>query len=247
MHDPASTVLCLPGLGANLRLFEPQLAAFEHAFVPAWPVGDEDMQSVADLADRMLDTLVHDGLWPEDGEGPVLVGFSFGGQVALCIAKRCVERRLPTPRALVLVSTPRSAEQITPRFHSLVKWSKRMPPWAMAAIARMTLAKPFARMCKLDPERTRSLVMMAGELDGEELKTQARLAGDWDFTSDDYAALDAAGVEVLHIHANEDPVIPAPPANTPGLTLIDEKAHLLTWTHADAVNAAIGEALATRD
>jgi len=236
-HPP---IILLPGLGANFRLFTPQLANFESSIVPAWPDNNEPAP-IDREAERLATNLQREGRL---NAPPVLVGFSFGGQIALSIARAAIHDRAPKPAAVVLVSAPRTADQLTPAFKRRAALTNACPAPLLRPLARLILAPAFARTLRLERQHADQVKAMARELDTQELKHHARLARAWNFNKQDHQQLQNAGIPVHHIHASQDPVIPPPPTPTPGLTLINERAHLLTLTHTTSVNAIIERAVA---
>lgn len=244
--SPRSIVL-LPGLGANARLFGPQLEAFgdRHApkttepFVPSWPDPIEPGRGVEGVAERLGKDLQARGALDR---GTVLVGFSFGGQVALSLARQAIESGGAVPAAIVLLSAPRRTSQLTRRFRVQVAAAGLLPNAAIAFAASELVAGPFARACGLDHEQTLELQRMAAELDVPQFRRLARAACRWRFEAEDERALRDAGVRILHLHSRRDPVIPPPPQDC-DFEAIEESAHLLTWTHADRVNGMIEDAL----
>lgn len=238
--SPGSLVL-LPGLGANRRLFAPQIGRFgDHpTIVPEWPRAFNPRLGVEALADRLRTVLAARGaLDPRS----VLVGFSFGGQVALSMARQTVEAGDPAPRAIVLVSGVRRTSQLTARFRLQVAGSRLLPDAAIAFAASGLVAKPFARACGLDHEQALELQRMAAELDVPTFRRLARAACRWTFEEGDEHRLVEAGVRIHHLHSLRDPVIPPPPADA-AFDAIAEPAHLLTWTHESLVRRTIEDAL----
>lgn len=240
-----SSIVLLPGLGANARLFRPQLEAFagDGALVPDWPTTIEPTRGVESVAESLARSLREVGRLHE---GTILVGFSFGGQVALSIARRAVEENAPAPRAIVLASGVRRTAQLTRRFRIQVAASRLLPDAAISWAAPELVARPFARVCGLDHKQALELQRMAAELDLPQFRRLARAACRWRFEADDERRLAEAGVRILHLHSRRDPVIPPPPAAVP-FEAIDEPAHLVTWTHAERVNGLVENALAIRD
>lgn len=230
-----TATVCLPGLGADDALFTPQADAFADTVVPAWPDTD-GVRSVEGLASSLLTRLRADGHWTP---GTTLVGFSFGGQVALSMTRLAIERDAPLPCALVLVSSPRSSEQITRAFRTQVACSRVIPSGLIAWAARTLVAPGFARACALDDEQTEELRAMARRLDAPLFKRLAQLSTQWSFDESQERAILDAGVKIRHLHSLHDPVIPAPPRGTAGVDFLPQRAHLLTWTHADRVNAMV--------
>jgi pimeloyl-ACP methyl ester carboxylesterase len=232
-------IVLLPGLGANRRLFTPQIKAFVEARVQDWPTPDAAHPDRPDaFARKLLENL-------DLGERAVLVGFSFGGQIALSAARLLAGDRSGRRLAVVLISAPRTHRQLTDAFHRRASVVRRTPRWALRPIATMILAPLFCRSLGLRGPIARTVRLMASELDPGELVHHAALARAWSFTEDDHRSLAHAGVTVRHLHAVRDPVIPPPEPGVPGLTRIDERAHLLTLTHTDTVNAAIRDAAAS--
>jgi pimeloyl-ACP methyl ester carboxylesterase len=172
------------------------------------------------------------------------VGFSFGSQVALSMTRRLLGRGESPPRAIVLVSGLRRTSQLTSRFRLQVAASTLLPDAAIGWAAAELIAQPFARACGLDHEQTLELQRMAAELDVAQFRRLARAACRWQFEDTDERRLREAGVRILHLHSERDPVIPPPPASIDGVERLTERGHLLTWTHADRVNRMIERALA---
>mgnify|MGYP006273391041 FL=1 len=250
MPNTNPPIILLPGLGANFRLFTPQLAAFPTTIVPAWPASDANTKANAKTrpaapidreAERLAVTLEREGRL---NAPPVLVGFSFGGQIALSLARAAIHDRAQRPAAVVLISAPRTTDQLNASFHRRAVLTAACPAPFIRPVARFILAPAFARTLRLPREHAAQVNAMARELDPRELKHHARLARAWNFTDQDHRKLRSAGIPVHHIHASADPVIPPPPTTTPQLTILNERAHLLTLTHTNTVNAVIERAIA---
>lgn len=245
--DPSPTsspsIVLLPGLGANARLFAPQLEAFAErgAFVPEWPEAIDPRRGVDGVAESLAGTLQASGRLHRDA---ILVGFSFGGQVALSLARRMLDRGNTPPQAIVLVSGLRRTSQLTSRFRLQVAASTLLPDATIGWAAPELIAKPFARACGLDHEQTLELQRMAAELDVPCFRSLARAACRWRFEDADEQRLREGGVRILHLHSSRDPVIPPPPASIAGVERLPERGHLLPWTHAARVNTLIEQALA---
>ena len=205
-----SAIVCLPGLGADDALFSPQLKAFDNALVPEWP-DTAGVRTVEGLASSLLTCLRAGGHWTR---GLTLIGFSFGGQVALSVTRLAIQREAPLPSKLVLLSSPRSPEQITRAFRAQVRLSRVLPSGVVAWAARTLVAPRFARACALDEAQTEDLKAMAKRLDTPLFKRLSQLATQWDFDEEHEHAITGAGVKLQHLHSLQDPVIPAPPRST---------------------------------
>jgi pimeloyl-ACP methyl ester carboxylesterase len=228
-------VICLPGLAADRRLFAPQLAAFGSARVPDWPAagGSTTLPGFAAALRRSLEA---QGLWSPE---TILLGFSFGAQVALTMTLGAPRDGAAFPRAILLVSGLWTAEQLTPRFRRQTAVGRLIPNRTLRWAARTLVAPRFACGCDLSPEQSATLLEMARDLDAAQLKRHSRLAARWRFSPSDLGHLRDAGVRLAGIHARRDPVIPPPNGPPPECKLLDDGVHLLTWTHAEEVNDLI--------
>ncbi len=232
--EPAS-ILYLPGLGADHRLFRPQLDRYGGE-VAEWPevdLRDGERRGLERFVATLLDDLHRRGRW----RGRLLVGFSFGGQIALSLARLACEQGLPAPGGLLLLSAPRRTEQITRRFRRQVAAAAWIPGGLLRWAARTVVAPRFGRVCGLDASQQRELQRMAAALDPNSFRRLARIAAAWSFDAADEARLSATPIR--HLHATLDPVIPPPPESLRGVVPIAGTAHLLPWTHADRVAEAI--------
>ncbi|MEM7621873.1 MAG: alpha/beta fold hydrolase [Planctomycetota bacterium] len=227
----------LPGLGADHRLFRPQLAAFKNTICPRW-IQPKRGDSLAGYARRFAAAMlpeVHGAAGDGRSHAPyVLCGFSFGGMVALEIA-----RHLPAasrPAGVILIAGVRSKRGVSNAFRVQQTIGSRVP----SAIAHTMIAGPltslFAKRDGLNPEYTRLLKEMASDIDTAFLFWAARACASWQHDG-------VVPVPVAHVHGRRDPVIPYVPH--PGLqggeaTLLDA-GHLISWTATSDVNAFIAE------
>lgn len=235
----------LPGLGADHRLFIPQLKAIEQTSVPAWLDPQRDPHShqpetITHYAARYARHLHDHGTL----ESPyALVGFSFGGQMTLEIARHLLtdQSDISLPTAIVLISAPRTSDAITERFRKQQRMARYIPNTVMRLGLRL-IAPRFARMHDLDARWTRILKDMARDVDLPMLRWGARAAAEWAFTERDAQRIQSSGIPIHQIHAEEDPIIPYIARHADAT--IAGKAHLLAWTHADMVNEFILQAVA---
>ena len=230
MQPQAPTrLIFLPGLGADHRLFKPQLAAFKNSACPKW-IPHQREASLASYAARFAATL-------PASDPPVLVGFSFGGMVALELARILpVERR---PLGVVLISGVRSARAVSPAFKAQQAIGSLIPH----AIAHTLIAGPlttvFAKRDRLDAQQATLLREMASDIDTRFLFWAARACASW--THDGRVP-----VPVAHIHWQHDSVIPyvPHPSLQGGEAELVDAGHLISWTAADEVNAFIARSVA---
>lgn len=217
-------IVVLPGLGADGRLFGPQLEAFDSATVPAWIV-PRDREGLGAYALRFAESAVE----PAAGEDWIAVGFSFGGMIALEMASRLpVDRR---PRAVGLISGIRSRRSVTRLFRAQVAVGTALP----GSLARPLIKGPasafLSRMCGLGPSERDALRSMASDVDWDFLRWAARACCVWGFDG-------RCPVAVSWMHGSRDRVVPyvAHSEFNDALDLLDDGSHLLTWTRAERVN-----------
>jgi pimeloyl-ACP methyl ester carboxylesterase len=204
----------LPGLGADPRLFHHQKRTFKGAFTPIW-IEPLKRESLARYARRWAECL-------KLKKGCVLVGISFGGMVALEMAKWV------QPKAVLLVGSCRTPRSVP--FY--LRFLGGFPGWPVVA---KLLARIFPRQ--------------RGWFLGVEQKDQLDLLMKMFFATPNsflFWTLEAirgwAGVEtstcpVHHIHGRKDRLIPC--RNVRPDQVIEEGGHTIILTHPKEVNAFI--------
>ncbi len=210
-------LVLVPGLGADHRLFGPQLARFgDRVHVPAWPEpgrGDDCAAYAGRLADA-LPAAIADAR-------PVLAGMSFGGQLVIEMARRV------DASAVAVIAGCRRPSHLPARFAIARRAGAPVPAPIARAVLR-GLAGVFARRERLDAEATRLVRAMAADVDPGPLRTLARVCADWRDESPPPAPLHA-------LHGDRDWVIPLVPG--PEVEVIAGARHLLPLTHPDRVDA----------
>jgi pimeloyl-ACP methyl ester carboxylesterase len=210
-HRPINLVM-LPGVGADERLFGPQLEAFPAMTIPPWiePCGGE---SLPDYAGRLARSI--------DAQRPLVVGgVSFGGMVAYEMA-----RHLPVD-GVVLIASCRTRAGIRSSLRGL-RWLHRLLP-----ASSVRLVRPFApwgvRVLWQVPAAYRRLCIdMFNDCDPRFLKWALQAILNWTPSA-------APDVPVHQIHGQRDRVIPA--ATVAADQFIADGGHLINLTHAAVVN-----------
>lgn len=198
-------------------MYAPQLAAFPRLEVPLW-ITPQPRESIPEYARRMAERI--------DAKRPFFLGgSSFGGPVALEMA------RILRPLAVFLLGSFRSARSI---------------PLAFRCAARVAAGMPGPLLRAVHAVNCRSTYMF-GDLDGRQhaMMVSMMRAADPRFiqwggaTLTRWAGVAELTMPVRHIHGGADRIIPCkrvqPDVIVPGA------GHLLNVTHADAVNAFIGD------
>ncbi len=207
-----------PGLAADERLFGPQLAAFPEFSVPPW-IEPQDKETIESYAERLAETL--------QPVAPYWIGgFSFGGMLALEMAAKL----RPRPRGVLLLSGVRGRHQLTANFKQRVAVASLIPEQIQKMFYE-PFAERFAQNEGLDEAHTKLLVSMARNCDPKFLRWASQAAANW------FAALDLAGIRVVHLHGEFDRVIPD--VRKQATHTIAGAGHLITLTHAEQVNAIL--------
>lgn len=215
-------LILIPGMGADARIFRAQSAAFPQLRTPAWiePSRNETLPTYARRFARSIDP--HQPCY--------LGGASFGGVVALEMAAHL------NVRAVFLIGSVRSPREMA--------WSVR----AMRPLARLALALPYpvvssmARTClqtsgNASTIATRSLLTQIADADADFLRWGTRAILGWQ------PSPDIGRVPIHQIHGGRDRVFPASLSKAD--VIIPDAGHLLSVTHADAVNQFIAQRMSS--
>jgi pimeloyl-ACP methyl ester carboxylesterase len=208
----------LPGLAADERLFGPQMEAFPGTVVPPW-IAPLDKETIESYSERLAESL-----------RPIapcwIGGFSFGGMVAL----EMVRHLKPRPKGVLLICGVRGRHQLTADFQQRVAVASLVPE-QIQKLFYEPFAEQFARGEDLSEANTKILVSMARNCDAKFLRWASQAAANW------FAALDLAGVRIVHIHGERDRVIPD--VRHQATHTIAGAGHLITMTHPNEVNAIL--------
>lgn len=211
-EPPKTPLILLSGMGADERVFQPQLEAFANLRVLKWiePLRDEPLES---YGRRMAEQV--------DPHQPCFIGgASFGGFVALEMAAHL------NAKACFLIGSVRSPLELPP----LIRTAR--------IAAELTRALPFGLMCKvagvganlgerwLRPE-TRCFLQQVSAADPWFLRWAARAVLTWSPTP-------VTTVPIYQIHGRRDRVLPS--RYTYPDELLPGAGHLLSLSHGALVN-----------
>ncbi len=215
-QDSPHRLWFLPGLAANHKLFAPQLAELPEAQVLEWipPEAEESLAAYAQRWSQHLD------LGPKD----ILVGMSFGGQVALELAKH-----LPL-KACLLISANRRSQEIRSQFRLQAKVLPRISD----SMLRQTFLKVGIPLLKrwesLTDQQVQWLEEMVEEMDTSFFRWATQAAAEWDY---EFQASDFQ-MPLYQIHGEKDTIIRI--QNQDEVELLAGASHLLTFTHSKEIN-----------
>lgn len=213
--SPASPLVLISGLAADARVFAPQRLFFPNLVVPPWPVPLAG-ESLDAYCERFAADLAH-------YEQPIIGGASFGGIVALHLA------RYMKPQAVILIGSIKAPSEIPPWFRAtrFLRHLIRFVPvrWLQCLAFPLTSRFPsrfaphlggiVSQFCHADPAVFR-------------WSLQALL--EWS----EPPILDCP---VHHIHGARDLVLPA--RYTKPNALIARGGHVISLSHSREVNEFI--------
>ncbi len=212
-------VVVFPGLGADARMYTPQLAMFPQLRVVEWHTC-EIGGSIDAFARRLASTL--------NGLGPVILGgSSFGGFVAWELAKY-----LDT-QALVLLGSASTPRAVRRHLRWLLPAARFVPSAAhvMMKVSAPAVAPAFGAQ---SPGQRQVFSTMMRSTPTAFMTWATRAVASW-------VPAENAGVAVHRLHGRRDQII-APPT-TSGAVILEDAGHLPTLTHPDAVNAFLRRCL----
>jgi pimeloyl-ACP methyl ester carboxylesterase len=209
-------VFLFPGLGADQRLFEYQTRALSEVVVPKW-LEPLEGESLGAYAKRWAESL-------EFGPEDCLGGMSFGGQVALELARHL------KPKCVFLIASHRRASEMSSLFKLQSRILKGLPDRVVRSTL-LSIAIPKLQSDEnLQPEVIELLRGMTEDMDMDFFRWSVSAAANWDY---EFKAHDFS-MPIYQIRGEGDNVIPNP---KPGESEVVKGAkHLINYTHPEEVN-----------
>lgn len=216
LHE-TQKIHCISGLGADERIFaHVKVEGTELVHLP-WPQQDEhdDMAAYAKKVSAMI---------PE--ENPVLLGVSFGGMLAVEIAKQ------RSVRKAIIVSSAKTGSEVT-HFTGLNKWivKHKMVPAFMFTWPHPYVLYLFGAATDEEKELMRGIIKSS---DGKLVRWALKAIQEWHN--------EMATTNVVHIHGDADKIIESKCVRAD--YWIKGGTHIMLYNRADEINEIIKKELA---
>lgn len=210
---------CLPGLGVDRRIFD-RCDFGDHEVIKLdWPVMPRG-STLTDYARKMAALVDQD-------EPHVLLGLSMGGMVAQEMAA------ITRPARVIIVSSWKGPWEM-PR---LIRWLRPLRPERLLTEWMMRRCVPLIRImrAKLGMETadaTTHVQRMMARWPARQIRVMTRAVLDWP---------GARVNDLVHLHGDRDALMPLRHIRDP--IVIPGGTHIMVYTLADAVSAAVRELL----
>lgn len=209
-------IYVISGLGADERVFYKTDFANNNVVFLKWVLPEKN-ESIENYSLRLAKKILH--------KNPVLVGLSFGGMMAMEVAKHI------TTEKIILISSAKTRNELPPFYRAVGKINlQKIIPSFFLLRANVFSNWAFSNRT-LDDKKM--LDRMMRETDIVFLKWAIDKILHWQNTT--------VHKNVVHIHGSKDRILPF--KNIKTSSVINNGAHLMIITQADEVNAIIREVL----
>ncbi len=214
----------LPGLAADEKLFSYIDNANYELVVPQW-LSPNEKESLEEYGQRWSESF-------DFKEGDIIGGMSFGGQVALELAKHL------NFAAVILISSHRSHQEISDQFRVQQRLLQNLPETAVRVGLKSVGIPTLNRQEGLKPIEVKWLQEMVDRADFNFLRWSAWAAANWkySFSKEDFQ------MPVYQVHGEHDPIIKIP--DYQDCFYIKGAKHLINYTHPEEIKKWLGEKLA---
>jgi len=214
-------IYCLSGLGADQRIFK-NLAIPQTNLLPlGWVLPQQKSEGLNEYARRLAVNIKH--------EQPVLMGVSFGGMMAIEIAK------LIPVKAVILISSIKSSQELPfwMKFFGKCKAEYLLPSVPLKSIKPLSAIRPIQNyFLGADTAET---IAIANEfrdnVDPLYLKWSLRNIFNW--------KNEWSPPQIFHIHGDKDKLFPI--SKVKPTHVIKNGGHFMVMSHFDEINKIVAE------
>lgn len=232
------TLVFLPGIGADHRLFKYQTAVFPNSYAADWidPLPEESLEQYAVRFAEAIRLELH----PPSSSPIIVCGLSLGGMMAPYVAHEL------GAAGYILLASIRQPEQFPRQYYFDWRLMRLCPPFRTARLfvvrllARFFLCFPCLVRCFVSPEIVHAFV----KTPLSRWAGLSRMMFDWAYCNRAYRSRQheknlpcATGKPTLHIHGTNDWLLPIRLTH-PDIRL-EGAGHLPVLTHPDPVNENI--------
>lgn len=214
-------VYCLSGLGADHRIFRNLSIPETDLLHLDWLLPIRKSESLDDYAKRLAANIRH--------EHPVLIGVSFGGMMAIEIAKQ-----IPV-KAVILISSVKSAEELPVwmKFFGKCKAEYLLPSVPLKSIKPLNAIRPIQNyfLGAHSPEAIAIANEFRDNVDPLYLKWSIRQIFNW--------KNNWAPAQVFHLHGDNDKLFPI--SKVKPTHIIKNGGHFMVMSHCDEINKILCE------
>ena len=221
MKKKPDHIYCLSGLGADQRIFK-NLAIPETDLLPLdWVLPQQKFESLNEYAQRLAVNIKH--------EHPVLMGVSFGGMMAIEIAKF-----IPV-KAVILISSVKSSQELPfwMKFFGKCKAEYLLPSVPLKSIKPLSAIKPIQNYFL--GAHTAETINIANEfrenVDPLYLRWSVRNIFNW--------KNEWSPPHIFHIHGDKDKLFPI--SKVKPTHVIKNGGHFMVMSHWDEINKIVTE------
>jgi pimeloyl-ACP methyl ester carboxylesterase len=215
MLEPDLPLILLPGLNGDPRVFARQLDAFPHATIVSWPQPVLH-ETLCDYARRLAESIHPD-------RPCVIGGVSFGGIVAIEVA-----RHLPA-KACIVMASARDARGLPAHLRVLRPLALAIP----AMILDSAIGAGWTSAAMASPRVGRQIKRMSAD-EAAFRRWALRAMMTW-------KPIKPTACPIFQIHGTHDSSFPR--GSHFADAVVANAGHMLTLTHAEAVNALVDKVL----